>query len=232
MSRISKNRKIALSKVDNTKEYSLKEASQLVKEITTTKFDASVDMDVRLGVDPRKSTQMVRGTVTLPHGTGKTVRVLVLCSADKEEEAKEAGADYVGLDEYIEKIKGGWTDIDVIITMPAIMGKIGALGRVLGPRGLMPNPKSGTVTNNIGDAVRQVKGGKIDFRVDKAGIVHTSIGKVSFTPEQIADNAREFLRTLERLKPTSAKGTYMKSVYLSSTMSPGIKIDTRALTEA
>ena len=232
MSRISKNRKIALSKVDNTKEYSLKEASQLVKEITTTKFDASVDMDVRLGVDPRKSTQMVRGTVTLPHGTGKTVRVLVLCSADKEEEAKEAGADYVGLDEYIEKIKGGWTDIDVIITMPAIMGKIGALGRVLGPRGLMPNPKSGTVTNNIGDAVRQVKAGKIDFRVDKAGIVHTSIGKVSFTPEQIADNAREFLRTLERLKPASAKGTYMKSVYLSSTMSPGIKIDTRALTEA
>lgn len=232
MSRISKNRKIALSKVDNTKEYSLKEASQLVKEITTTKFDASVDMDVRLGVDPRKSTQMVRGTVTLPHGTGKTVRVLVLCSADKEEEAKEAGADYVGLDEYIEKIKGGWTDIDVIITMPAIMGKIGALGRVLGPRGLMPNPKSGTVTNNVGEAVRQVKAGKIDFRVDKAGIVHTSIGKVSFTPEQIADNAREFLRTLERLKPTSAKGTYMKSVYLSSTMSPGIKIDTRALTEA
>lgn len=232
MSRISKNRKIALSKVDNTKEYSLKEASQLVKEITTTKFDASVDMDVRLGVDPRKASQMVRGTVTLPHGTGKSVRVLVLCSADKEEEAKEAGADYVGLDEYIEKIKGGWTDIDVIITMPAIMGKIGALGRVLGPRGLMPNPKSGTVTNNIGDAVRQVKAGKIDFRVDKAGIVHTSIGKVSFTPEQIADNAREFLRTLERLKPTSAKGTYMKSVYLSSTMSPGIKIDTRALTEA
>ena len=232
MSRISKNRKIALSKVDNTKEYSLKEASQLVKEITTTKFDASVDMDVRLGVDPRKSTQMVRGTVTLPHGTGKTVRVLVLCSADKEQEAKDAGADYVGLDDYIEKIKGGWTEIDVIITMPAIMGKIGALGRVLGPRGLMPNPKSGTVTNNIGDAVRQVKAGKIDFRVDKAGIVHTSIGKVSFTPEQIADNAREFLRTLERLKPTSAKGTYMKSVYLSSTMSPGIKIDTRALTEA
>lgn len=232
MSRISKNRKIALSKVDSTKEYSLKEASQLVKEITTTKFDASVDMDVRLGVDPRKSTQMVRGTVTLPHGTGKSVRVLVLCSADKEQEAKDAGADYVGLDEYIEKIKGGWTDIDVIITMPAIMGKIGALGRVLGPRGLMPNPKSGTVTNNIGDAVRQVKAGKIDFRVDKAGIVHTSIGKVSFTPEQIADNAREFLRTLERLKPTSAKGTYMKSVYLSSTMSPGIKIDTRALTEA
>ena len=232
MSRISKNRKIALSKVDSTKEYSLKEASQLVKEITTTKFDASVDMDVRLGVDPRKASQMVRGTVTLPHGTGKSVRVLVLCSADKEQEAKEAGADYVGLDEYIEKIKGGWTDIDVIITMPAIMGKIGALGRVLGPRGLMPNPKSGTVTNNIGDAVRQVKAGKIDFRVDKAGIVHTSIGKVSFTPEQIADNAREFLRTLERLKPTSAKGTYMKSVYLSSTMSPGIKIDTRALTEA
>ena len=232
MSRISKNRKIALSKVDNTKEYSLKEASQLVKEITTTKFDASVDMDVRLGVDPRKSTQMVRGTVTLPHGTGKTVRVLVLCSADKEEEAKEAGADYVGLDEYIEKIKGGWTDVDVIITMPAIMGKIGALGRVLGPRGLMPNPKSGTVTNNVGEAVRQVKAGKIDFRVDKAGIVHSSIGKVSFTPEQIADNAREFLRTLERLKPTSAKGTYMKSVYLSSTMSPGIKIDTRAMTEA
>lgn len=232
MSRLTKNRKIALSKVDSTKVYSLKEASQLVKEITTTKFDASVDMDVRLGVDPRKSTQMVRGTVTLPHGTGKTVRVLVLCSADKEEEAKAAGADYVGLDEYIEKIKGGWTDVDVIITMPAIMGKIGALGRVLGPRGLMPNPKSGTVTNNVGDAVRQVKAGKIDFRVDKSGIVHTSIGKVSFTPEQIADNAREFLRTLLRLKPTSAKGTYMKSVYLSSTMSPGIKIDTRALNEA
>lgn len=232
MSRMTKNRKIALSKVDTQKEYSLNEAASLVKEITLTKFDASVDMDVRLGVDPRKSTQMVRGTVTLPHGTGKTVRVLVLCSADKEQEAKDAGADYVGLDEYIEKIKGGWTDIDVIITMPAIMGKVGALGRVLGPRGLMPNPKSGTVTNNIGDAVRQVKAGKIDFRVDKAGIVHTSIGKVSFTPEQIADNAREFLRTLERLKPTSAKGTYMKSVYLSSTMSPGIKIDTRALTEA
>jgi large subunit ribosomal protein L1 len=232
MSRVTKNRKIALEKFDSTKEYSIKEASQLVKEITTTKFDASVDMDVRLGVDPRKSTQMVRGTVTLPHGTGKTVRVLVLCSADKEQEAKEAGADYVGLDEYIEKIKGGWTDIDVIITMPAIMGKIGALGRVLGPRGLMPNPKSGTVTNNIGDAVRQVKAGKIDFRVDKSGIVHTSIGKVSFTPEQIADNAREFLRTLVRLKPTSAKGTYMKSVYLSSTMSPGIKIDTRAMNEA
>lgn len=229
---MTKNRKIALSKVDTQKEYSLNEAASLVKEITLTKFDASVDMDVRLGVDPRKSTQMVRGTVTLPHGTGKTVRVLVLCSADKEQEAKDAGADYVGLDEYIEKIKGGWTDIDVIITMPAIMGKVGALGRVLGPRGLMPNPKSGTVTNNIGEAVRQVKAGKIDFRVDKAGIVHTSIGKVSFTPEQIADNAREFLRTLERLKPTSAKGTYMKSVYLSSTMSPGIKIDTRALTEA
>lgn len=232
MSRITKNRKIALSKIDTSKEYSLREASQLVKEITLTKFDASVDMDVRLGVDPRKSTQMVRGTVTLPHGTGKTVRVLVLCTADKEQEAKDAGADYVGLDDYIEKIKGGWTDIDVIITMPSIMGKIGALGRVLGPRGLMPNPKSGTVTNNIGEAVRQVKAGKIDFRVDKSGIVHTSIGKVSFTPDQIADNAREFLRTLERLKPTSAKGTYMKSVYLSSTMSPGIKVDTRALTEA
>lgn len=232
MSRITKNRKIALEKVDTSKEYSLKEASQLVKEITTTKFDASVDMDVRLGVDPRKSTQMVRGTVTLPHGTGKVVRVLVLCSADKEQEAKEAGADYVGLDEYIEKIKGGWTDIDVIITMPAIMGKVGALGRILGPRGLMPNPKSGTVTNNIGDAVRQVKAGKIDFRVDKAGIVHTSIGKISFTPEQIADNARELLRTLVRLKPSAAKGTYMRSVYLSSTMSPGIKIDTRALNEA
>ena len=209
--------------------YTLQEASALVKEITTTKFDASVDVDVRLSVDPRKSNQMVRGVVSLPHGTGKETRVLVLCTPDKEAEAKAAGADYVGLDEYIEKIKGGWTDIDIIITMPAIMGKIGALGRVLGPRGLMPNPKSGTVTNEIGNAVKEVKQGKIDFKVDKAGIVHSSVGKVSFSPEQISGNAKEFISTLIKLKPSAAKGTYIKSIYLSSTMSPGIKVDPKTL---
>ena len=229
MSKLTKNQKLALSKIEPGKEYTLAEASALVKEITTTKFDASVDVDIRLGVDPRKANQMVRGVVSLPHGTGKETRVLVLCTADKEAEATEAGADYVGLDEYIDKIKGGWTDVDVIITMPSVMGKIGALGRVLGPRGLMPNPKSGTVTNEIGNAVREVKQGKIDFKVDKAGIVHTSIGKVSFTAEKIADNAREFINTIVKLKPSSAKGTYIKSVYLSSTMSPGIKVDPRSL---
>ena len=211
------------------KTYTLREASVLVKEISYTKFDASVDLDVRLGVDPRKANQMVRGVVSLPHGTGKEVRVLVLCTPDKEAEAKEAGADHVGLDEYIEKIKGGWTDVDVIITMPSTMGKIGALGRVLGPRGLMPNPKSGTVTMEIGKAVKEVKQGKIDFKVDKNGIVHTSIGKVSFSPDQIRENAKEFILTLIKLKPTAAKGTYMKSIYLSSTMSKGIKVDPKGI---
>lgn len=229
MSKLTKNQKLALSKIEPGKEYTLTEASALVKEITTTKFDASVDVDIRLGVDPRKANQMVRGVVSLPHGTGKETRVLVLCTADKEAEATEAGADYVGLDEYIDKIKGGWTDVDVIITMPSVMGKIGALGRVLGPRGLMPNPKSGTVTNEIGNAVREVKQGKIDFKVDKAGIVHTSIGKVSFTADKIADNAREFINTIVKLKPSAAKGTYIKSIYISSTMSPGIKVDPRSL---
>lgn len=229
MSKLTKNQKLALSKIEPGKEYTLTEASALVKEITTTKFDASVDVDIRLGVDPRKANQMVRGVVSLPHGTGKETRVLVLCTADKEAEATEAGADYVGLDEYIDKIKGGWTDVDVIVTMPSVMGKIGALGRVLGPRGLMPNPKSGTVTNEIGNAVREVKQGKIDFKVDKAGIVHTSIGKVSFTADKIADNAREFINTIVKLKPSAAKGTYIKSIYLSSTMSPGIKVDPRSL---
>ena len=231
MSKLTKNQKLAFEKIEAGKSYSLKEAAKLVKEITFTKFDSSVDIDVRLGVDPRKANQMVRGVVSLPHGTGKQIRVLALCTPDKEAEAKEAGADYVGLDEYIEKIKGGWTDIDVIITMPAIMGKIGALGRVLGPRGLMPNPKSGTVTMEVGKAVAEVKQGKIDFKVDKYGIVHTSIGKVSFSEDKIADNAREFMATIIKLKPTSAKGTYVKSVYLSSTMSPGIKIDTRSIDE-
>lgn len=231
MSKLTKNQKIALSKIESGKVYTLAEASALVKEITLTKFDASVDVDVRLGVDPRKANQMVRGVVTLPHGTGKQVRVLALCTPDKEEEAKAAGADYVGLDEYIEKIRGGWTDIDVIITMPAIMGKIGALGRVLGPRGLMPNPKSGTVTNEVGAAVKDVKSGKIDFKVDKTGIVHTSIGKVSFGADQIKENAAEFISTLNKLKPTAAKGTYIKSIYISSTMSPGIKIDPKSVEE-
>lgn len=231
MSKLTKKQKLALSKIEPGKAYTISEASALVKEITTTNFDASVDIDVRLGVDPRKANQMVRGVVTLPHGTGKQIRVLALCSPDKEAEAKEAGADYVGLDEYIEKIKGGWTDIDVIITMPAIMGKIGALGRVLGPRGLMPNPKSGTVTNDIGAAVKEVKAGKIDFKVDKTGIVHTSIGKVSFSADQIRDNAREFINTIIKLKPTTAKGTYIKSIYLSSTMSFGIKVDPKTVDE-
>lgn len=231
MSKLTKNQKLANSKVEAGKAYSLKEAAQLVKDITTTKFDASVDVDVRLGIDPRKSNQMVRGVVSLPHGTGKQIRVLALCSPDVEAEAKAAGADYVGLDEYIEKIKGGWTDIDVIITQPAIMGKIGALGRVLGPRGLMPNPKSGTVTNEIGKAVVEVKQGKIDFKVDKTGIVHTSVGKVSFDASKIADNAKEFIHTLIKLKPSTAKGTYVKSIYLSSTMSLGIKVDPKSVEE-
>lgn len=231
MGKLTKNQKLAFSKIEAGKLYSLSEASALVKEITTTKFDASVDIDVRLGVDPRKANQMVRGVVSLPHGTGKQVRVLVLCAPDAEAAAKEAGADYVGLDEYIEKIKGGWTDIDVIITQPAIMGKIGALGRVLGPRGLMPNPKSGTVTVDVAKAVTEVKSGKIDFKVDKTGIIHASIGKVSFSADQIKDNAKEFINTLIKLKPSSAKGTYVKSVFLSSTMSPGIKIDPKSVDE-
>jgi large subunit ribosomal protein L1 len=231
MSKLTKNQKLVAEKVEAGKLYTLKEASELVKEITTTKFDASLDIDIRLGVDPRKANQMVRGVVSLPNGTGKQVRVLCLCTPDQEEAAKAAGADYVGLDEYIDKIKGGWTDVDVIITMPSIMGKIGALGRVLGPRGLMPNPKSGTVTNEIGNAVKEVKQGKIDFKVDKSGIVHTSVGKVSFTPEQIRDNAKEFISTLIKLKPTAAKGAYIKSIYLSSTMSAGIKIDPKSVEE-
>ena len=229
MSKLSKKQKLAAEKIEPGKLYTLDEASSLVKEITFPKFNASVDIDICLGVDPRKANQMVRGVVTLPHGTGKEVRVLALCTPDKEAEAQAAGADYVGLDEYIDKIKGGWTDIDVIITMPSVMGKIGALGRVLGPRGLMPNPKSGTVTNEIGNAVREVKAGKIDFKVDKSGIIHTSVGKVSFTPEQIKDNAREFINTIIRLKPTSAKGTYLKSIHISSTMSAGIKIDPKSV---
>ena len=229
MSKLTKNKKLALEKIEDGRAYTIEEAAQLVKEITFTKFDASVDIDVRLGVDPRKANQMVRGVVTLPHGTGKDIRVLVLCTPDKVEEAKAAGADYVGLDEYIEKLKSGWTDIDIIITMPAIMGKIGALGRILGPRGLMPNPKSGTVTMEIGKAVKEVKQGKIDFKVDKFGIVHTSIGKVNFEAEKIMDNAREFMATIQKLKPSSAKGTYVKSVFLSSTMSPGIKLDLKPL---
>lgn len=231
MAKLTKNRKLALSKIDAEKHYKLNEAATLLKEITATKFDSSVDIDVRLGVDPRKANQMVRGVVTLPNGTGKQTRVLVLCTPDKEQEAKDAGADYVGLDDYIEKIKGGWTDIDVIITLPSVMAKVGALGRVLGPRGLMPNPKSGTVTMEVGKAVKEVKMGKIDFKVDKFGIVHTSIGKVSFEANKIVENAREFLNTIVKLKPTSAKGTYIKSVYLSSTMSPGLKIDTKTITE-
>ena len=231
MGKLTKKQKLAAEKIEAGKAYSLKEASELVKEITFTKFDASLDIDVRLGVDPRKANQMVRGVVSLPHGTGKQVRVLVLCTPDAEAAAKEAGADYVGLDEYIEKIKGGWTDIDVIITMPSIMGKIGALGRVLGPRGLMPNPKSGTVTMDVAKAVKEVKQGKIDFKVDKSGIVHTSIGKVSFSAEQIRENAKEFIATIIKLKPTTAKGTYIKSIYLSSTMSKGIKIDPKSVDE-
>ena len=229
MSKLTKNQKLALSKIEAGKSYTLAEAAEKVKEVTFTKFDASLDIDVRLGVDPRKANQMVRGVVTLPNGTGKQVRVLVLCNPDAEAAAKAAGADYVGLDEYIDKIKAGWTDIDVIITQPMIMGKIGALVRILGPRGLMPNPKSGTVTMDVAKAVEEVKKGKIDFKVDKNGIVHSSIGKVSFTPEQIVENAREFVNTLIKLKPATAKGTYVKSIYLSSTMSPGVKVDTKSV---
>ena len=229
MSKLTKNRKTALAKVETGKVYKLGEAAALLKEITFTKFDASVDLDVRLGVDPRKSNQMVRGVVTLPHCTGKQVRVLVLCTPDKENEAKEAGADYVGLDEYIEKIKGGWTDVDVIITTPNVMAKVGALGRILGPRGLMPNPKTGTVTMEVGKAVTEVKAGKIDFKVDKFGIVHSSIGKVSFTADQIIENAKEFMSMINKLKPTAAKGTYVQSIYLSSTMSPGLAVDPKSV---
>ena len=229
MAKLTKKQKLAAEKIEAGKLYTIEEAAALVKEITTTKFDASVDIDVRLGVDPRKANQMVRGVVALPNGTGKVVRVLALCMPDQEAAAKEAGADYVGLDEYIEKIKGGWTDIDVIITMPQIMGKLGALGRVLGPRGLMPNPKSGTVTMDVAKAVKEIKGGKIDFKVDKFGIVHTSIGKVSFSAEKIAENAQAFIETIKHLKPAVSKGEYIKSVYLSSTMSQGIKIDTKSL---
>ena len=229
MSKLTKNQKNAYAKVEPNKAYKLAEAAALLKEITFTKFDASVDIDVRLGVDPRKANQMVLGVVTLPHGTGKTVRVLVLCTPEKEEEAKAAGADYVGLDEYVEKIKGGWTDVDVIITTPNVMGKVGALGRILGPRGLMPNPKTGTVTMDVAKAVSEVKAGKIDFKVDKFGIVHTSIGKVSFSPEQIVDNANEFLSMIMKLKPSAAKGSYVKSIYLSSTMSPGLQIDAKSV---
>jgi len=223
--------KASLAKIEKGKTYSIDEAAALVKEVTYTKFDASVDIDVRLGVDPRKANQMVRGVVSLPHGTGKVVRVLALVTPDKVNEATEAGADYVGLDDYIEKIKGGWTDVDVIITMPPVMGKVGALGRILGPRGLMPNPKSGTVTMEVGKAISEVKQGKIDFKVDKFGIVHTSIGKVSFTPDKIKENAAEFLNTIVKLKPTAAKGTYIKSIYLSSTMSPGIQVEPKSVVD-
>jgi large subunit ribosomal protein L1 len=232
MARIGKKRKAILEKIDQERAYSLKEACSLVKEITTTKFDASVDLAIRLGVDPRKANQMVRGTVALPHGTGKDISVLVLCTPDKEEEAKAAGADHVGLDDYITKIKGGWTDIDVIITMPSVMGKVGALGRVLGPRGLMPNPKTGTVTMDIGKAVTEVKAGKIDFRVDKFGIVHSSVAKASFDAAKIEENANELLQTIVKLKPTAAKGIYIKSISLSSSMSPGISIDAKAFADS
>ena len=229
MAKLTKNQKAVVAKYEPSKLYEISEACGLLKEITFTKFDASVELAVNLGVDPRKANQMVRGVVTLPHGTGKVTRVLVLCTADKENEAKEAGADYVGLDEYIEKIKGGWTDVDVIITMPSCMGKLGPLGRVLGPRGLMPNPKSGTVTMDVAKAVKEVKQGKIDFKVDKAGIVHTSIGKVTFTADQIFENAKEFISTIIKLKPAAAKGTYIKSIFLSSTMSMGIKVDPKSV---
>ena len=229
MSKLTKNQKSVADKVEAGRAYSLKEAAELVKEITTTKFDASLDIDMRLGVDPRKANQMVRGVVSLPAGTGKTTRVLCLCTPDVEAAAKEAGADYVGLDEYIDKIKSGWTDIDVIITMPSCMGKVGAVGRILGPRGLMPNPKSGTVTMDVAKAVKDVKSGKIDFKVDKAGIIHASIGKVAFTPEQIYENAKEFISTVIKLKPAAAKGTYIKSIFISSTMSKGIKIDPKSV---
>ena len=228
--RISKRRKDALAAYDQAKAYSLKEASDLIKEISKTKFDATVDVSVRLGVDPRKANQMVRGTVSLPHGTGKDVKVLVLCTPDKEAEANEAGADYVGLDEYVDKIKQGWTDVDVIITTPSVMGKVGALGRILGPRGLMPNPKTGTVTMEVGKAVKDVKAGKIDFKVDKFGIIHSAVGKVSFNGDQIHENANELIQTLIKMKPASAKGAYIKSIYMSSTMSPSIQIDTKSVT--
>ena len=230
MKRVSKKRKEILAKYDLSKAFTLTEACDLVKGISSTKFDASVDICVRLGVDPRKANQMVRGTVALPHGTGKDVKVLVLCTPDKEKEAQDAGADYVGLDDYIAKIKGGWTDVDVIITMPSVMGKVGALGRILGPRGLMPNPKTGTVTMEIGKAVEEVKAGKIDFKVDKYGIIHAGIGRVSFDGEKIRENAFELVSTLIKLKPSAAKGTYIKSIYLSSTMSPGIQIDAKSVT--
>ena len=229
MTQLTKKRKAVISKIEQDKSYALLEAARLVKEISTTKFDSSVDVAVRLGVDPRKANQMVRGIVSLPHGTGKTVRVLVLCTPDKEDEARASGADHVGLDDYIEKIKGGWTDVDVIITMPAIMAKVGALGRVLGPRGLMPNPKTGTVTTDVGKAVQEVKAGKIDFKVDKTGIVHAGIGKVSFDADKIYDNAHEIIQTLIKLKPTAAKGTYIKGIHLTSTMSPAIALDPKAV---
>lgn len=229
MARLTKNQKQAHSKIEAGKAYTLTQAAALVKDITTTKFDASVDLDVRLGVDPRKANQMVRGIATLPHGTGKTVRVLVLCTPDKEAEAKAAGADFVGLDEYIAKIEGGWTDVDIIITMPSVMAKVGKLGRILGPRNLMPNPKSGTVTTDVGKAVTDVKGGKIDFKVDKTGIIHTSIGKVSFDADKIYENALEVIQTISKLKPSAAKGTYFKSIHISSTMSPGIEIETKSV---
>jgi len=229
MTKLTKKRKAVISKVDVSKTYALSEAAKLVKEITTTKFDASVDVSVRLGVDPKKANQMVRGIVTLPHGTGKTVRVVVLCTPDKVDEATAAGADFVGLDDYIEKIKKGWTDVDVIITMPSVMGKVGALGKVLGPRGLMPNPKTGTVTVEVGKAVKEVKAGKIDFKVDKQGIISASVGKVSFEPAKIAENASELLQTIVKLKPSAAKGVYMQSVYISSSMSPSIKVDTKSI---
>ena len=232
MAKVTKNKKAALEKLEAGKFYELHDAAKLVKEITFTKFDASVDIDVRLGVDPRKANQMVRGVVTLPHGTGKEVRVLALVTPDKEAEATEAGADFVGLDSYIDKIKGGWTDVDVIITMPPVMGKVGALGRILGPRGLMPNPKSGTVTMEVGKAIKEVKMGKIDFKVDKFGIVHTSVGKVSFDPTKIVENAKEFVHTIQKLKPSAAKGTYIKSIYLSSTMSPGIQVEPKSCLES
>ena len=229
MAKLTRKRKAALEKFDVDSAYSLDEAAGIVKEISSTTFDSSVDLAVSLGVDPRKANQMVRGTVSLPHGSGKNVRVLVLCTPDKEAEAKEAGADHVGLDDYVEKIKGGWTDVDVIITTPQVMGKVGALGRVLGPRGLMPNPKSGTVTMEVGKAVQDVKAGKIDFKVDKYGIIHASVGKVSFSKEKISENANEVLQTLMRLRPSAAKGTYIKSVYMSSTMSPGVRIESKSL---
>ena len=229
MSKLTKNQKIAYAKVEAGKAYKLSEAAALLKEITFTKFDASVDIDVRLGVDPRKANQMVRGVVTLPHGTGKTGRVLVLCTPEKEAEAQAAGADYVGLDEYVDKIKAGWTDVDVIICTPNVMGKVGALGRILGPRGLMPNPKTGTVTMEVGKAVQEVKAGKIDFKVDKFGIIHTTVGKVSFSADQIVDNAKEVLNMILKLKPAAAKGSYVKSIYLSTTMSPGVQIDSKSV---